>query len=239
MRFSRVLVPVVEELDHEAKYLLPAVAAPAARAILGALCRPDASHARSRVGTIYFDTPSLASAHEKWASVYRKEKFRLRWYDGAGIVFLEVKRRIGSRREKLRAAMPLDGTSLERGGLGAAAALDLGEMLITFGLAAHAELAPVLRLDYERERFVDPLFGRRLNLDTGIRSVERAPWADSSSANPEAMGPVGCSAELDLALVEVKGSRRELPPALAVLDDLGARRRSFSKYTACLCGWQL
>src|SRR5262245_20812742 len=121
MTALRPVVPAVEDLDHEAKFRLPRAATGPARALLAGVCRPEAPHGRSRVGTIYLDDRALAAAGEKLSSEYRKTKLRLRWYDGRGAVFLEVKRRVGSRRDKRRLAIAFDGGELESGGLAAAA----------------------------------------------------------------------------------------------------------------------
>jgi hypothetical protein len=223
---------VVEELDHEVKFVLPATAAGPARALLAGLCRREEPHPRSRVGTIYFDDRTLTSAGEKQASDYRKTKVRVRWYDGAGALHLEVKRRFGSRREKLRLPVAGDGDQLEAGGLAAAARLPVAATLAASGFFSGGEslfdLAPVIRLDYQRERFVDAASDCRLSLDTEIVAIERAPWYAAARAGRQPDGG------LAVAIVECKGPARALPYALRALDTLGARRRSFSKYTACL-----
>ena len=86
MSSLRAPSPAVESLDHEVKFVLAAHSAGPARALLAGLFRPESPHARSRIGTIYFDDRALSSAEEKLASDYRKTKIRLRWYDGAGPV---------------------------------------------------------------------------------------------------------------------------------------------------------
>jgi hypothetical protein len=219
--------PVVESLDHEVKFALAASLAGPASALLDGVCARE-RHARSRVGTIYFDDRALDSAHEKWASDYRKTKVRLRWYDGAGTVHLEIKRRIGSRREKLRFETAIPGADLESGGLGAAEQADVGALLSGLGIEAPPDLAPALRLAYSRDRFVDRHSDCRLSLDTSIAAIERAPWCAATGLAAATHG------ELDLALVECKGASRDLPPLVAALAALGARRTSFSKYNACL-----
>jgi hypothetical protein len=216
--------PAVESLDHEVKFQLPAAAAAPARALLSGICRAEAPHARSRVGTIYFDDGELSSAGEKLASDYAKTKLRLRWYDGGGFAHLEVKRRLGSRREKLRLALEFDGAALERGGLAAAANAPWQAALVAAGVRPPAGFRPALRLAYDRDRFVDPTSGARLSLDAALVALEVAPWTGLSLR----------SAAVDAALVEFKGTARELPPALRALAALGARRGSFSKYAACL-----
>jgi hypothetical protein len=227
MPYVRSDVPGVESLDHEVKFVLAASLAGPARALLEGVCRRE-HHARSRIGTIYFDDRALGSAHEKWASDYRKTKVRLRWYDGAGTVHLEVKRRVGSRREKLRFETSMPGEQLESGGLHAAAAAGVGGLLAGLGIESPADLAPALRLVYSRDRFVDSGSGSRLSLDSAIAAVERAPWCAATGL------PAGARGELDVALVECKGASRDLPATVAALAALGVRRSSFSKYNACL-----
>lgn len=220
--------PVVEELDHEVKFVLPAAAAAPARALLAGICRAEEPHPRGRIDTIYFDDRTLSSADEKLASDYRKSKIRLRWYDGAGTIHLEWKRRLGSRREKWRLELAVEGGRLAAEGLDGAARCGVAELLREHGCLAPGDLAPALHLTYERERFVDPASGCRLSLDTRIAAVERAPWCEALTAT---LDPGG---ETAVTIVEVKGAVRDLPPGLHALATMGARRNSYSKYTACL-----
>ena len=84
-------------------------------------------------------------------------------------------------------------------------------------------LFPYLVVRYLRRRFVEPLTGSRVALDTAI-SVDRV--------NRRFLGYVRPLA-LDATVVEVKNSSGELPASLRCLLRLGARRESFSKYAAC------
>lgn len=214
--------PPVESLDHEVKYVLPAASAPAARALLAGLCRPETPHASGLVETVYFDDARLSSLEEKRASDYFKTKVRLRWYDGAGSVWLEIKRRIGGRRDKSRLPTGLDGAELAARSLAGLAGIDLAGWAARSGATLPPGLAPAVRLRYRRDRFIEPGSGLRLSLDREIRAVERR--APAPTAGARALG---------VALVELKGQGRELPGALAALAALGARRASFSKYLAC------
>ncbi len=211
-----------EALDHEVKLVLPAASGAAAHALLAGVCRPETPHAGGVVETVYFDDGTLSSLAEKEASDYLKTKVRLRWYDGGGPVWLEVKRRIGSRRDKARLETGLDGAELAARGLAGLAGLDLARLAARHGVALPPGLAPALRLRYRRDRFVEAGTGARLSLDREIRAIERRGLPRAPAARA-----------LDLALVELKGRERELPPALAPLHALGARRGSFSKYFAC------
>ena len=122
----------VEALDHEVKFVFPGAVLAAARAILLGACRREEPHAASLVETIYFDGPGLESLAEKLGSDYRKSKIRLRWYDRSPAVWLEVKRRVGGRREKLRlpvAAVPVDGRELSRRSLDSPALAQIPALL--------------------------------------------------------------------------------------------------------------
>ncbi len=216
--------PAVDGLDHEVKFLLPGAAAPAARVLLRGVCLPERPYAESLVESICLDTPTLAALEEKRASEYRKAKVRLRWYDGAGPVRIEVKRREGSRRAKLRAVLSLRAEELALDGLASPRLREIPALVAALGEPLPADLTPVLRLRYRRERFVDPAFGLRLSLDSEIRVVERASWC----------GALGGDLAIGWVVVELKGNRRDLTPALSPLVALGARRASLSKYAACM-----
>lgn len=219
----------IASLDHEVKFVLPGHAAGAARALVAACCRPEAPHAASRVESIYFDGPGLESLGEKLASDYRKTKIRLRWYDGRSPVWLEVKCRVGSRREKRRLPVTLDGGALTQRGLDAPGLGTIVESLAEVRIAAPPGLRPALYLTYQRERFVEPASGFRLSIDSEITTRQIAAWA---AAVPGIRRPG--SGRRGPCLVELKGGSRELPPALGALAALGGRRESFSKYSFCL-----
>lgn len=218
-----------DTLDHEVKFVFPGAAVEAARAILRAACRSEAPHAASRVETIYFDGPHLDSLAEKLGSDYRKSKLRLRWYDGGAAVWLEVKRRVGSRREKLRTAVPLDGRELSRRSLDAPALAQVPALLAAIGEIPPPGLAPAVHLAYRRERFVEPASGLRISLDTDIAPLRIAAW--TAAAGGVRRGAAGLRSPF---LVELKGGSRDLPAPLAALAALGGRRESFSKYSFCL-----
>lgn len=219
----------IEHLDHEVKFVFPARAATAAHAFLRAHCLPELPHADSLVESIYFDGPKLESLSEKLASDYYKTKIRLRWYDGLEPVWLEVKRRLGSRREKLRRPVPIDGRELSRRRLASPLLDRVNEELASAGLPPPAGLRPALHLTYRRARFHEPSSGLRLALDREIEAREVASWALAFADVRSHLAP-----RPSPALVEVKGASRDLPPALAGLATLGGRRESFSKYSYCL-----
>lgn len=220
-----------EALDHEVKFVLPERAAEVAATLLRGCCRIDSEHPVSVVESIYFDTPELSSWHEKSASDYRKTKIRLRWYDSAGPVWLELKRRVGSRREKRRidlAPGALDATELSQHGLAHPALAHPSRFLLALREPLSFALVPVAHLRYRRRRFLAPGSDARLALDSALecRAIDRRRCAST--------GHELRAGALPWAVVESKGGGRELPAALAGLAALGARQRSFSKFSAFL-----
>ena len=213
--------------DRELKYGLPAGRAGLARRMLSAACRPDDEYPSGCVWTIYYDTPGLASLREKVNSDYLKLKIRLRWYSGldrvpAGPAFIEAKRRVGTRREKVRLELPYTAPDLADWALEDGRLAALPQLLRTKGIALHGIWHPVVLLRYRRERFVEHLSRARVNLDTDIAAL--ALHSGFSSTNTP--GPLG------FAVVEVKGSHNELPIVLRNLVCLGARKLSVSKFLA-------
>lgn len=219
----------VEALDHEVKFVFPGAVFAAARAILLGACRREEPHAVSLVETIYFDGPGLESLAEKLGSDYRKSKIRLRWYDRSPAVWLEVKRRVGSRREKLRTSVPVDGRELSRRSLDSPALAEVPALLADAGETAPAGLRPAVHLTYRRERFIEPASGLRISLDSEITALRIADWVAAAPGIRRLPGNLRSP-----ILVELKGGSRDLPPALAALASLGGRRESYSKYSFCL-----
>lgn len=213
-------------LERELKFTLPASRAPFAARMLATLCRPDPRFAAAVVTTVYYDSPDLRLLAQKLNSDFLKTKVRLRWYSalsgeaGSGAAFIEVKSRVGCLRRKARIETALPGGRLADAPLSDplfARALDLARTL-DGGLPAH--LLPVMMVRYERRRFVEPISGARVSLDSRIE----APRANRALLGQG--GPV----RLRVSVVEVKGAGEELPRALRPLAHVGARRASFSKY---------
>jgi hypothetical protein len=217
--------PLTGSCDRELKYGLPAGRAALARRMLSAACRPDDEYPSGCIWTIYYDTPGLASLREKVNSDYLKLKIRLRWYSEldrapAGPAFIEAKRRVGTRRDKVRVELPYTASDLADWTLEDGRLTTLPQLLRAKGIALHGIWHPVVLIRYRRERFVEPLSRARVNLDSGITALALHS-AFSSTSTP---GPLG------LAVVEVKGWQDELPFALRNLLLLGARKQSVSKF---------
>jgi hypothetical protein len=209
------------------KFTLAAGRVALARRWLDQLCRRDREFPAAIVWTIYYDTPGLTSLGEKINSDYLKRKIRVRWYssldgEAAGPAFVEVKVRVGNRRSKTRARLPYPAEELAKWDLQDARLLRFPLLLEEHGIQARELWRPVMLLRYRRDRFVEPVSGSRVSLDSDIAAVGVNP-----SLVPEAdYSPLGS------AVLEVKGAGDRLPPALHALLGVGAHKTSFSKFLA-------
>lgn len=209
----------LSELEHELKLTVEESAVPSLAAFLDGACRPEHPHHENWVDSLYFDTPGLDLYGEKASSQLIKTKVRLRWYDGRGLAYVEVKRRYGTRRAKHRQASEVAVEELERRGFEAAALRLIPQTLAWAGQDLPRGLEPVLRVRYRRRRWICP-GGERLSLDSKISAPA---WGARLGAARPGVSVAG-------AVLEIKGPRSVLPTVLAPLDAWGCRRRSLSKY---------
>lgn len=215
--------------DHEIKLVLSNAAAPSLLQWLRSRCWPDPIYPEATVSSIYYDTPDWRFLREKINSDFLKTKVRVRWYsdiDGGepqNRSYLEVKRRVGSRRQKFRVETDVSGAWLSRCGLAAPRLLTLPAMLRARGIALPGPLFPVFQVRYKRLRFAEPSTGARLCIDYDIC----APRVNGQ------MLPRANRFQLRHAVLEVKGSSAEIPEPLRRAAALGCRKRSFSKYAVC------
>ena len=210
-------------LERELKFVLAEAQATGALGLLRALCRPDPRYRAARVSTIYYDTPGLQLLGEKLDSDFFKLKVRLRWYesqDPDAASFLELKSRVGAMRHKARVATPLKGRWLDGASLEDRALIDVLALAQPLGTPLPMPLMPAVVVRYLRHRFIEPISGARVSLDTGIE----APRARRGLFH------AGGGVRFDMAVLEIKGQDDELPRSLRPLAHLGIRRAAFSKY---------
>jgi hypothetical protein len=217
------------DLERELKFLVPEERTAFLRGWLQAVCHPDTRYPPARVVTVYYDTPALALLDEKVNSDYLKRKVRVRWYaslsgqPAEGEVFLECKFRVGSVRHKVRVRANERAADVDRWSFTRPEWKTLVDPLRNEGVDLPADLLPVMRIRYVRERLVDPLSQGRVALDSDMTL---------DAVNPLRLTP-GMAGRLPILLVEYKGTAPEPPPHLRqVLLVAGARRASFSKYLA-------
>lgn len=212
---------------YESKFVAESWRAEPARRWLEVICRPDATFPSATVFTVYYDTPALDCLWEKQNSDYLKIKVRLRWYQFEGRLsdsaFVEIKTRLGTRREKFRLPVPLHDAWPTRGSLDGPLLRGIPHHLRAAGIAVADDYRPVLLVQYQRHRFIEPLTGLRASLDTHL----------CAPAVSRARRLVPCPLPLPQCVFEFKGSQDRLPETLRPLTTFGFRKSSFSKYAAC------
>ena len=215
------------DLERELKYLIPARRMPFVERWLAALCRADERFGQSDVWTVYYDTPHRLSLREKLNSDYLKAKIRVRWYAApggapSGDAFLEMKRRVGDRRDKVRIPLVSAAEELSRRPLDDATWPTLLRRFSAEGIQVEGLWRPVVSLVYRRVRSVDVASGARVSCDSAIRPVS----VPRRLLGAWRLGP------LPVGVVEIKSRSDELPVNLTALPRLGGRAASFSKYAA-------
>jgi hypothetical protein len=220
---------LVDDLERELKFVLPATRVDIAARLLGMLCKPDSQYPDADVWTIYYDSQGFESLDEKLNSDYLKTKIRVRWYSppggtGEGPVFLEAKQRVGNRRDKVRVLLPMAADTLASRRLSDPVFSALPDRLAAKGFLLGPDWHPMLALRYRRRRFVDVSTGARVSLDSEITAV----GVNHRYLFARDLGP------LPVAVVEVKGRAETLPGHLRPLITLGLRKQSMSKYAALL-----
>jgi len=193
-------------------------------------CVRDPRYYYGPVSTLYFDTPGLHHYGEKRNSDYIKAKVRLRWYEdldtrnraGAVGCYIEAKQKQGISRHKKRKEVVISSERLCHDPFSDEEILGLPSMVYELDYLPPGILVPMLLIQYDRYRFVDPRSGSRIAIDTNIRCT---------GANP-AFIPRVPPVYLDAGVLEVKGLHRDLPgsfdPIVAHLN-----REAFSKYGRC------
>ena len=197
---------------------------------LRAVARPDSHAADGKyfIRSLYFDTPSDTALREKLDGVDRREKFRLRLYNGdTSLIRLEKKSKANGLCRK-------EAAHLSAGEVRALLAGDLGWMEVSGrdlvwelrARMAGSLLRPRTIVDYTREAFVFGPGDVRITLDYGIRT---------GLAATDLLAPdcVTVPVPGDPLLLEVKWGAY-LPDVIRDAVQLpGRRTEAFSKYAAC------
>jgi hypothetical protein len=246
------VVPRLSERVEQKFFVLPQRES-LAFALLRRTCRVDSQYPVGQVNSLYFDTPDLDQHQRSDSGEYAKDKVRIRWYGeerdphrtngsvghGAAAlgmsargdvvrVWLELKSRRGFASTKQRLSMPVPVTALAHPALarGIVPAITLARTMAAFGLFAGGPLVPVVAISYRRYRFVEPETGFRISIDSHIRSSMVMPGIGRAERGLELPGVV----------VEIKGSRFEVPRLLRPIAEVGSSWTRYSKYSSSLDG---
>lgn len=167
---------------------------------------------RFRYASDYLDTPDLNSFHATAHRRRRRGKVRTRTYLDSGLEFLEVKTKF--RGETVKTRIAFSGTDLD-----ADASRFVATALAEGGLQPTGDLAPTLRVTYQRSTLLLPDADGRVTLDTGLQ------WQLASGEEARQLD--------DLVIVETKSGRHACA-ADRLLWRTGHRPVGVSKYATGL-----
>lgn len=188
---------------------------------------PHAVDGKYFIRSLYFDNPADQALMEKVNGLSRREKFRIRYYNGdTSVIHLEKKSKIDRLGNKQSA--PLTAQQAQRIVDGDIVWMIDSQYPLIRELYAKMRavgLAPKTIVDYTREPFIYPAGNVRVTLDYNVRSGMRC----TDFLNPGCVTvPVS-----DAIILEVKWDGF-LPDIIRDAVALSDRREgSFSKYEAC------
>lgn len=215
---------------HEWKHEISLSDRVAIRQRLGLIARPDehAGGGRYLIRSLYFDNLADKALREKLDGVNRREKFRIRYYNGdLSLIHLEKKSKLNGLGTKAVAELSaaeaqaiVDGDLSWMPGSGRPLVRELYHKMRTQGLR------PRTIVDYTREPFVYGPGNVRVTLDYDIRTgLSRADFLNPDCVTIPAGEPV--------TILEVKWDNF-LPDVIRDAVGLPNRRAgAFSKYAAC------
>ena len=197
---------------------------------LRCVLKPDAHAVNGRylIRSLYFDTPEDRALREKIDGVSRREKFRIRYYNGnTSCIHLEKKSKIaGLGRKDMADLTAQQAQAIVDGDLAWMA--EEMQLLITelYGKMRAQRLRPRTIVDYTREPFVYGPGNVRVTLDynirTGLSCTDFLNTECPTIAVPD-----------DPAILEVKWDAY-LPDVVRQIVQLPGRHvGAFSKYAAC------
>lgn len=215
---------------HEWKHEIDLSDRIAVRQRLRAIAQPD-SHARNGcyfIRSLYFDTPGDRALREKLDGIDRREKFRIRYYNGElSLIHLEKKSKCNGLSAKETAALTAgEVRAILAGELDWMAASGRPLVQELYSKMKVQLLHPKTIVDYTREPFVYPPGNVRVTLDYNIRTgLNRTDFLDPFCPTI----PAGDT----LTILEVKWDEY-LPEIIRAAVQLSGRRAAaFSKYAAC------
>lgn len=181
-----------------------------------------------KIRSLYFDTMEDKALREKVDGVSRREKFRIRYYNGdTSVIHLEKKSKLAGLGAKVSANLtPWQAQTIVDGDLGWM--LETEDSLIQelYVKMTSQGLRPKTIVDYTREPFVYAPGNVRVTLDYDIRTG----LSCTDFLNPDC---ITVPAGLDPIILEVKWDNY-LPDIIRDAVQLKNRRTSaFSKYAAC------
>lgn len=194
---------------------------------VAARCDPNAPDGKYFIRSLYFDTPYDKALKEKINGISRREKFRIRYYNGdTSFIRLE-------KKSKLDGLCGKEGVSLTADEVQSIMVGDIGFMKTSenelvrelYAKMNSQQLRPKTIVDYDREAFLYPAGNVRVTMDYNIRTgLYSTDFLDMDCVTVPVTGAV---------ILEVKWDEF-LPSAIRDAVQLeGRHTSSFSKYAAC------
>ena len=199
------------------------------RSRLSVIAKPDphTTDGKYFIRSLYFDTASDKALREKTDGVNRREKFRIRIYNGdSSVIKLEKKSKINGLCAKQTVLLSKsEAQATVQGDYGWMTA---GKSPLTaeFYSKLIGGLRPKTIVDYTREPFVFPQGNVRVTLDYNIRTgIKCTDFLNSDCVTVPAGGsPIVLEVKWDEYLPDIIRDAVQLP---------GRRVTAFSKYAAC------
>lgn len=217
------------DFRHEWKHEISYLDLLSVRQRLRAVAQPDphAVDGRYQIRSLYFDTPSDRALREKLDGVSRREKFRIRCYNGdPSILHLEKKSKLGDLGNKQTAPLSVpEVNAILHGELDWMP--DSGRPLIQalYSKMMTQLLRPRTIVDYTREPYVYGPGNVRVTLDYDIRTgLGCTDFLDPCVTIPAGDAPIILEVKWDAFLPTVIRDAVQLE---------GRRAAAFSKYAQC------
>lgn len=217
------------EYRHEWKHEITCSDMLILRQRLRAVAQPDRHtvDGKYRVRSLYFDTPDDKVLREKLNGVSRREKFRIRYYNGdTSVIHLEKKSKLGGLGNKQSAPVSVPEVSaLLRRDLAWMLHSDRPLVQELYSKMTAQQLRPRTIVDYTREPYVCPAGNVRITLDYDIRTgLGRTDFLSPGITVPAGDAPIILEIKWDAFLPAVIRDAVQLE---------GRHTSSFSKYAQC------
>nr|WP_297705149.1 polyphosphate polymerase domain-containing protein [uncultured Butyrivibrio sp.] len=218
------------QFRHEIKHEVTAQDMIAIRQRLRAVATPDphAIEGKYLIRSLYFDTPDDKALREKQAGVSRRQKFRIRYYNGdTSVIHLEKKSKASGLGTKVSASLSREeAQKIVDGDIDWMKESSNELIKELYSKMVSERLRPRTIVDYTREPFIYAPGNVRVTLDYNIRSgLNCIDFLNPDCITvPAAFGACVMEVKWDNFLPEIIRDLVQLPHA---------KSGSFSKYEAC------
>lgn len=215
---------------HEIKHEINALDAMVIRQRLRAVAKSD-SHAANgsyQIRSLYFDNPEDKALREKQDGINRREKFRIRYYNGdTSLIHLEKKQKINGLTSKESVVLTKEEAwAIAQGNYSLIASSPYNLTMELYSKIRSQGLMPKTIVDYTREPFVYAPGNVRITLDYDIRTgLDCTDFLNPNCVTVPAGEPVIImEVKWDAFLPDIIRDALQLP---------GRRAGAYSKYAAC------